>query len=289
MAPASDFLSPRIDSIARSSESPSMRAGNPAAWTAASIGPIAARSSRPDADRKIGRQHQAAADRLAVQPPRVARHRLDRMTERMAEIQQRPLTGLALVARDDAGLDLAGAGNGSRRGHPARRRAAPAGRAPPARSSSRSASKPCLRISASPAESSRAGSVFSVAVSLMTSLWLVKRADQVLAALVIDARLAADRRIDLCQQRRRHLHEADAAHEDRGGKTRDIADHAATQRDDEALAIRATIDQRIENRRHRRPVLVGLAVRQHDRHELAETARAPCAPVRHRGRSPSRW
>ena len=48
---------------------------------------------------------------------------------------------------------------------------------------------------------------------------LVERADQVLAERVIHADLAADGAVDLRQQRRRHVHDVDAAQVRRGGKT----------------------------------------------------------------------
>ena len=58
---------------------------------------------------------------------------------------------------------------------------------------------------------------------------LVERADEILAVRRIDAGLAADRGIDLGQQRRRNLDEVDAAAQDRCGKAGEIADDAATQ------------------------------------------------------------
>ena len=61
---------------------------------------------------------------------------------------------------------------------------------------------------------------------------LMKRADQVLAERVVDADLAADRAVDLREQRRRHVHQRDAAQERRGGESRGVADHAAADGDD---------------------------------------------------------
>ena len=73
----------------------------------------------------------------------------------------------------------------------------------------------------------------------------MERADQVLAVRRIDAGLAADRGIDLRQQRGRHLHEIDAAPHDRRGKAGEIADHAAAERDHEIVALDARRDQRL--------------------------------------------
>ena len=74
---------------------------------------------------------------------------------------------------------------------------------------------------------------------------LMKRAEQVFSLRRIDPGLAADRRIDLRQQRGRHLHEIDAAAQDRRGKAREIADHAAAERDHQIVALDLRRDQRL--------------------------------------------
>ena len=71
----------------------------------------------------------------------------------------------------------------------------------------------------------------------------MERADEILAVARIDRGLAADRGIDLRQQRRRHLHDVEAAPQDRGREARKIADHAAAERDDEVVALDARIEQ----------------------------------------------
>ncbi len=68
---------------------------------------------------------------------------------------------------------------------------------------------------------------------------LMKGADQVLAVPRIDAGLAADRGVDLRQQRRRHLHEIDAAAHARRGEAGEIADDAAAERNREIAALDA--------------------------------------------------
>ena len=73
-------------------------------------------------------------------------------------------------------------------------------------------------------------------------------ADQVLALRRVDAGLAADRGIDLRQQRGRHLHEAHAAAQDAGGKAGEIADDAAAQGDDEIAALEAHLEQPLAQR-----------------------------------------
>ena len=71
----------------------------------------------------------------------------------------------------------------------------------------------------------------------------MKGADQVLALRRVDSGLAADRGIHLRQQRGRHLHEIEAAADDRGGKTGEVADHAAAERDHEIVALDLGLDQ----------------------------------------------
>ena len=95
-------------------------------------------------------------------------------------------------------------------------------------------------------------------------LRLVKRPDKVLALFVIDARLAADRGVDLGQQRRGHLDEGHATHVASGRESGDIADDAATERKDRRIAIGACPDELVEDRLHRGNGLVCLAVRQRD-------------------------
>ncbi len=76
---------------------------------------------------------------------------------------------------------------------------------------------------------------------------LMKRPDQVLAARVIHAGLAADGGIDLRQQRRRHLHEIDAALITGRRKSGDVADHAAAECDDAGVAIQPGAHERVED------------------------------------------
>ena len=67
----------------------------------------------------------------------------------------------------------------------------------------------------------------------------MERADQILAVGGIDRGLAADRGIDLCQQRGRHLHVIETAPHRRRGKAGEIADDAAAERDHEIAAFDA--------------------------------------------------
>ena len=94
---------------------------------------------------------------------------------------------------------------------------------------------------------------------------LVERADQVLAVRRVDRGLAADRAVDLRQQRRRHLYEVDAAQQGRGGKAGEVADDAAAERDQRRAALDAERQHVFAERREMREILGRLAGRQDDR------------------------
>ena len=97
-------------------------------------------------------------------------------------------------------------------------------------------------------------------------------ADQVLALRRIDAGLAADRGIDLRQQRRRHLHVIEPAPHARRGKAGEIADHAAAERDDEIAALDARRDDLLAHLLERRDSSWSL------RRPAPRCARARCRP-----------
>ena len=105
----------------------------------------------------------------------------------------------------------------------------------------------------------------------------MERADHVLAVRMIDGRLAADRGVDLREQRRRHLHVVDAALVAGRGESGHVADDAAAQRDDRGVAIHALRDQRIEDARHAFERLVLLAVGQHQRRRCVDPCSASCS------------
>ena len=67
--------------------------------------------------------------------------------------------------------------------------------------------------------------------------WLVKGADQVLAARMVDAGLATDRRIHHGQQGGGHLHHGDAPQPGGGGETGHVADDAAAEGHDQRTAL----------------------------------------------------
>jgi hypothetical protein len=74
---------------------------------------------------------------------------------------------------------------------------------------------------------------------------LMEGADEVLAVGGVDARLAADRRIDLGEQRRRHLHEAHPAPDDRRREAREVAHDPPAQRHHEIAALDPRAQDRV--------------------------------------------
>ena len=179
---------------------------------------------------------------------------LQRVAEGMAEIEQRAPAGrLALVLGDDPRL-----GRDRMRDRvcacAADRPRATRGRWP--RTIRRRRNRRSVRIS--PPRHSLRGPRARAACrascgSISTQRGLVERADQILAGACVDRGLAADRRIDLREQGRRDLDEAAAALEDRGGEADEIADHAATERDDMIAALDAEFEQPVGQRFERAP------------------------------------
>src|SRR3569623_2809177 len=90
-------------------------------------------------------------------------------------------------------------------------------------------------------------------------------ADQVLAGARVTRGLAADRAVDLREQRGGHLDEAAAALEDRASEPDEIADHPAAERDDMVAALHAKFEQAIGQRLELGPAFGRLAGGQHDR------------------------
>ena len=72
---------------------------------------------------------------------------------------------------------------------------------------------------------------------------LVERPDEVLALRQVDGRLAADRGVDLAEERGGHLDERDAAEVHRGDEARDVGDHPAAEAHDDVAARHAFCDQ----------------------------------------------
>ena len=93
----------------------------------------------------------------------------------------------------------------------------------------------------------------------------MKDADEVLALRRIDAGLAADGAIDLSQERRRDLHEADAATEDARREARKVANDAAAERHDEVAAFEAKFQKAFRKDCQIAEAFCPFARRHHDR------------------------
>jgi len=98
----------------------------------------------------------------------------------------------------------------------------------------------------------------------------MERADHVLAERMVDRGLAADRRVDLREQRRGHLHARDAAQVDRRREAGHVADHAAAERDDRRRAIGPELEETRQEVAQRLQALVLLAVG--DQHDVGRDA-----------------
>ncbi len=90
-------------------------------------------------------------------------------------------------------------------------------------------------------------------------------ANQVLACGEIDADLAADRAVDLRQQRRRHLDDRYAAQKGRRGEPGDVADNPAADGDDRCRAVRRGADQRVIDSTNGRELFEAFAIGNEDR------------------------
>ncbi len=80
---------------------------------------------RAQAPRHLGREHHAGPHRFAVQPDAIPQRVLDRVAERMAQVQERALAMFTFVRADDLRLDPAALEDRMRGGLPHRPRPAP--------------------------------------------------------------------------------------------------------------------------------------------------------------------
>ena len=111
---------------------------------------------------------------------------------------------------------------------------------------------------------------------------LVERPDEVLALGQVDPGLAADRRVDLGDERRRHLDEPDAAQVDRGEEPGRVAERAATDRDEDLAAIDPERGQLAGGGLDDGQPLGGLALGQQDRGDVPAARRGGRRPAARR-------
>jgi len=95
--------------------------------------------------------------------------------------------------------------------------------------------------------------------------WLVKGPDEIFLAVPVDRRFPADRAVGLGKQSGRDLDDRAAALEERGGQPGDIADRAATKRQDRGVASDAPLGQLIEDRSEDLPAFRGFTLGHEDR------------------------
>ncbi len=202
-----------------------------------------------------------------MQPLAIAKARLNGMPEGMAEIKDGAQALLPFILTDDPGLDFTTAPDGMRQRHGVAR-------------------KQGIHIGFNPVKEIKVGDgpvldnlgqtctqfaggqgVQHVQVT-HDQLWLVKRANHVLAKRMVDGRLAAYRGIDLGQQGRGYLHKRHTAHVTRRSKTGHVTNHATAQRKQDSFPVTAVFQQRVKNQLQGLPVLIDLAIRKHSQQHL---------------------
>ena len=182
--------------------------------------------------RELRRGDLADGDGFPVQVFAVVGDGFERVADGVAEIQDGPQAALGLVLPHDLRLDLAATGHDSRQG---------------ARVAPQQLGQVALQPSEEPGvvddavfdHLGEAGAILAhgqrgqrVQVAQHEPR-LVERADQVLARLQVHADFAADGAVHLGEQGGRHLHEGHAAQIGSGHESRQVAHHAAAERDDE--------------------------------------------------------
>ena len=103
----------------------------------------------------------------------------------------------------------------------------------------------------------------------------MKRAREIFSRGEIDAGFAADRTVDHREQRRWHLEKIDAAQIARRGKSADVADHAAANREERAVAIEFLRREKIEHAPEPRERLRPLARLDREHRRIAEHRAQP--------------
>src|SRR2546425_5179865 len=181
------------------------------------------------------------------------------MTEGVAEVEERPHAGFALVLGYDGRLELTGAAHGIHQC------AAIAGEelfdiALEPIKERRVERNAVLDHLGEPGAQLAIGKRIEHGDVADHGAGLVEGADQVLASRMIDRRLAPHRGIDLREERGRHLDEGDTALVDGGGEAGEIADDTATERDDKAITTEARGEQSIDHAVERSPGLGLLAI-----------------------------
>src|SRR5579875_2690209 len=209
--------------------------------------------------RKKGLGPHPVEDRFAVAKAPVVRRRLDRMADRVSEVELLARAArVAFVDFDEPCLELGALRD--RFGQQARLEGQEA-----------------LPISCKPAKECRIGDdpVLDRLAEAGDPIASIERIEE--GELADDERrlvkgpdqiLPADRAVDLREERRRDADPGDAAQKGRGDETDGVADDAATQREDRRVSIRLGRQQPAEDRVDRVEVFQRLRGPQRDRRDL---------------------
>ena len=251
--------------------SPGARTGSP--WRSSSPATCSAvPASRPaSSSERRSAATRPIDDALAVREAAVAGHGLDPVADRVPEVED------GAAARDPPGRPPRRASSRPRsaaRARCARRcRRCPAPSPRRAPTAVRRRAAPVLTTSAMPPAHSRGGSVSSSDGIAEHGLRLPERADVVLGGDV-DRRLAADRRVDLADERRGHREPGHAAPERGGGEAADVGDGAAAGAHDHVAALELPLGEGAPEPLERRQRLGLLAALELDRAGARERQRA---------------
>src|SRR3954471_384216 len=212
--------------------------------------------------RQLGRHDHAGGDGLAVQPGTVSRSGLDGVAEGMPEVEERPRARLALIGGDDSALELATALDPvDQRFRVALQELRQMGFQPFDEGQVEGQcvldhfGEPCAQLALGKRIERREVGNHGAR--------LVEGTDHVFAAWVIDRGLAADRRVDLREQRGRDLQQRHAALVDGGGKAGEVAHDPAAEGDEQRVASAARLEQGVEHAFEHLPAL-GLFAVAHD-------------------------
>ncbi len=190
----------------------------------------------------------------------VADDLFQRVTKGVAEVEQRAIALLGLVAGDHRRLGLAGDRDGVLQLRPARENRRPVALQPGEEIGAvDQAVFDHFRVAGGEFARRQRGEAAGVGEH---QRGLVEGADQIFAVRGIDAGLAADRGIDLRQHGGRNLHEIHAAPQARGGEAGEIAHHAAAERDQQVAALHARVQRGFAKLLEVRKILGRFAGRQ---------------------------
>ena len=215
---------------------------------------------------------QAPGHGLSVEDVRVAGRGLDAVGDRVAEVELDPNSPLALVRGHDLDLRPGAALDELRQGPRLDRRARPRRQGRPfsleEREDALVAEERVLDALAQRCPSLTRGQRRQERDVEHDGRRLVEGADEVLALGQVQAGLAADRGVDLGEQRRRQLDEWHAAQPGRGQEAGRVAQRAAATGDDRLAAFHAARGELTERRLVRTDRLCPLAARQEEGHDL---------------------